>query len=323
MIIGYHASHEQFAPSALLTYVKAAEEAGFQAIMTSDHIAPWSIRQSNSGSNWAWLGAAMAGTSLPFGTLAIPGGWRYHPSVLAHLVATLSEMFPGRLPWIAVGSGEALNERVVGKKWPEKEERNRRLQAGAEIMRALLNGEEVTVDDPDIATVGARLWSLPAAGPALFGAALSESTAGWMGTWADGLITVPKPKPKLENILRAFGDNGGKGKPLALQLQVAWAGSKQEARVAAWDQWRHLAAPTRTLAQFERPEDFDASVRDVRPEEMDDLIPLIDRADALVQIIRDYASLGFSEIYIHNVSRDQLGFIRFMEREVLPALHQR
>jgi probable non-F420 flavinoid oxidoreductase len=320
MIIGYHASHEQFAPSALLTYVKAAEDAGFRAVMTSDHIAPWSARQSNSGNNWPWLGAAMAGTSLPFGSLAIPGNWRYHPAVLAHLVATLCEMFPGRLPWIAVGSGEAVNERVVGKQWPGKEERDRRLQTGAEIMRSLFKGEEVTVDDPDVATVEARLWSLPPRGPALFGAALSEKTAEWMGTWAEGLITVPKPKPDLERILRAFKNNGGQGKPLALQLQVAWAESKQEARLAAWDQWRHIAVPTQTLAQLERPEDFDASVRDVRPEEMDDLIPLIDRSDELVQIIRDYTSLGFSEIYIHNISRDQLGFIRFMKDEVLPAL---
>jgi probable non-F420 flavinoid oxidoreductase len=322
MIIGYHASHEQFPPSALLTYVKAAEDAGFQAIMTSDHIAPWSTRQANSGNNWAWLGAAMASTSLPFGSLAIPGGWRYHPAVLAHLVATLGEMFPGRLPWIAVGSGEAVNERVVGEQWPEKEERNRRLQAGAAVMRSLLKGEEVTVDDPDIATVEARLWSLPATGPALFGAALSEKTAEWMGAWADGLITVPKPKPELETILRAFQANGGTGKPLALQLQVSWAESEQEARIAAWDQWRHIAAPSQTLAQFERPEDFDASVRDVRPEEMDDLIPLIDRSDELVAMIRHYASLGFREIYIHNVSRDQIGFIRFMKDEVLPALRE-
>ncbi|MDR6820783.1 alkanesulfonate monooxygenase SsuD/methylene tetrahydromethanopterin reductase-like flavin-dependent oxidoreductase (luciferase family) [Neorhizobium sp. 2083] len=100
MMLGYHASHEQFSPRELLNYVKAAETAGFQAITTSDHIAPWSKRQANAGNNWAWLGAAMMATSLPFGSLAIPGGWRYHPAVLAHLVATLAEMFPGRLRWI-------------------------------------------------------------------------------------------------------------------------------------------------------------------------------------------------------------------------------
>src|SRR6218665_2045378 len=100
--------------------------------MTSDHITPWSERQGNSGNNWTWLGAAMASTSLPFGSLAIPGGWRYHPVVLAHMVATIAEMFPNRLCWIAVGSGEAMNENVVGMGWPKKRERNDRLFAGSE-----------------------------------------------------------------------------------------------------------------------------------------------------------------------------------------------
>jgi alkanesulfonate monooxygenase SsuD/methylene tetrahydromethanopterin reductase-like flavin-dependent oxidoreductase (luciferase family) len=152
MLIGYHASHEQFSASQLLDYVQAAERAGFQAIMTSDHLAPWSERQRYSGNNWAWLGAAMAKTSLPFGSLAIPGGWRYHPVVLAHLVATLSEMFPERLRWIALGSEEALNENAVGRGWPDKAERNARLEAGYEIMRALLAGDAVSSDHRQLKT---------------------------------------------------------------------------------------------------------------------------------------------------------------------------
>jgi G6PDH family F420-dependent oxidoreductase len=161
MLIGYHASHEQFSASQLLDYVQAAERAGFQAVMTSDHLAPWSERQGNSGNNWAWLGAAMAKTTLPFGSLAIPGGWRYHPVVLAHLIATLSEMFPERLRWIALGSGEALNENAVGHGWPAKTERNDRLEAGSQIIRALLAGEMVTSDHPRLKTDQAKLWSLP------------------------------------------------------------------------------------------------------------------------------------------------------------------
>ena len=107
-------------PEPVAILVRQAEAAGFGAVMTSDHFAPWSERQGNSGNNWAWLGEAMASTSLPFGSLAIPGGPRYHPAVLAQIIATLSEMFPDRLRWIAAGSGEALNESVVGRGWPEK-----------------------------------------------------------------------------------------------------------------------------------------------------------------------------------------------------------
>ncbi|MHC2483339.1 TIGR03885 family FMN-dependent LLM class oxidoreductase [Rhizobium leguminosarum] len=273
MLIGYHASHEQFAPSQLLDYVQAAERAGFQAIMTSDHLAPWSQRQGNSGNNWAWLGAAMAKTSLPFGSLAIPGGWRYHPVVLAHLVATLSEMFPERLRWIALGSGEALNESAVGRGWPDKTKRNERLEAGSEIIRALLAGETATSNHPQLKTEQAKLWSLPNKPPLLLGAALTEETATWLGKWADGLVTVRKPANELKRVVEAFRASGGGGKPLALQLQVSWAPTADEARMAAWHEWRNAAVKPDLLAELKTPAEFDAASCDVTPEEIDESSP--------------------------------------------------
>ena len=320
MKIGYHASHEQYAPSELLKLAQAAEEAGFGAVMTSDHIAPWSARQGNSGNNWAWLGAAMAKTSLPFGSLAIPGGWRYHPVVLAHLVATLAELFPGRLRWIAVGSGEALNEHVVGAGWPDKEERNARLVAGAEIMRSLFGGDEVNLSKSFFEVDQAKLWSLPKEPPLIFGAALTEKTAEWMGSWADGLITVRKSAGELAELVTSFRSGGGKGKPLALQLQISWAENKDEARMAAWEQWRNAAAPPSCLSDLRLPQDFDRATESVKPEDIDEVIPLITSGDELLPIIDEISSLGFQEIFIHSVSRDQMGFLRFMADEVFPGL---
>ncbi|TDK32230.1 TIGR03885 family FMN-dependent LLM class oxidoreductase [Rhizobium deserti] len=320
MLIGYHASHEQFAPSDLLDFVQEAEACGFQAIMTSDHIAPWSLRQGNSGNNWAWLGAAMAKTSLPIGSLAIPGGWRYHPVVLAHLIATLAQMFPQRLRWIALGSGEALNEHVVGGGWPEKGERNKRLLEGADIIRALLNGDEVTGAASHFDVDQAKLWSLPEKLPLLFGAALTGETAEWTGSWADGLVTVRKPAQELRTIVERFRAGGGNGKPLALQLQVSWAATKEDARLAAWDQWRNAAAPPASLSNLRLPQDFDAATSDVKPEAIDDVIPLITDGEELLGLISEAASCGFEEVFIHNVSRDQSGFLRFMGRAVIPFL---
>lgn len=320
MIIGYHASHEQFAPSDLLSCVQAAEDAGFQAIMTSDHISPWSSRQGNSGNNWAWLGAAMAKTSLPFGSLAIPGGWRYHPTVLAHLVGTISEMFPGRLRWIAMGSGEALNEHVVGGEWPAKAERNARLLAGTEIIRSLLRGEEVDRRDRWFTVDKARLWSLPATPPALFAAALSNETAQWAGGWSDGLVTVNKPKQKLVEMRDVYRNGGGQGKPLALQVQVSWAETEADARAAAFEEWRNATLPPASLADLAMPHDFENATRHIKPEDIDEVIPLVTDADGLIDLIFVARDCGFEEVFIHNVSRDQMGFIDFMKRQVIPAL---
>ncbi len=141
-LIGYHASHEQYPPSELLAYVRAADAAGFQGVMCADHFHPWLEENGHSGFAWSWLGAALQATSFPFGVVNAPGD-RYHPAIIAQAAATLAEMFPGRF-WMAAGSGEALNEHITGNRWPPKPERNERLRECVDIMRALWRGETVT-----------------------------------------------------------------------------------------------------------------------------------------------------------------------------------
>src|SRR3990170_4026998 len=137
-VIGFHASHEQIGPDRLLRLVQAAEAAGFDAGMCSDHWAPWSEEQGESGFAWSWLGAALQATSLSFGVVNAPGQ-RYHPAIIAQAAATLSVMFPGRF-WVALGSGQLLNEHITGAGWPAKPARNDRLRECAEIMRLLWAG---------------------------------------------------------------------------------------------------------------------------------------------------------------------------------------
>src|SRR3954449_12813059 len=141
-VIGFHSSHEQIHPAELLTAVRHAEEVGFTAAMCSDHIAPWNLDQGHSGFAWSWLGAALATTSLPFGVVNAPGQ-RYHPAIIAQAAATLAAMFPGRF-WVALGSGENVNEHITGTRWPRKDVRDARLRECVAIIRALLAGEEVT-----------------------------------------------------------------------------------------------------------------------------------------------------------------------------------
>src|SRR6188768_395033 len=210
---GIHASHEQIPPAELLAAVVAAERAGFEAAMCSDHFSPWSARQGQSGFAWSWLGAALQATSLSFGVVNAPGQ-RYHPAIIAQAIGTLGAMFPGRF-WAALGSGEYSNEHITGEPWPRKQVREARLLECVGVIRDLLAGEEVTRDG--LVTVDrARLWTRPDRAPALIGAAVSTRTAAWCAGWADGLVTVNAPEDKLREMIAAYRDAGGRG-PISLQ----------------------------------------------------------------------------------------------------------
>src|SRR5688500_3561392 len=229
-VIGFHASHEQIPPRQLLTDVQHAEQAGFAAAMCSDHFAPWSARQGQSGFAWSWLGAALATTKLPFGMVNAPGQ-RYHPAIIAQAISTLAGMFPGRF-WAALGSGEAANEHITGDVWPPKEQRVARLLECVDVIRRLLAGEEVTHDG--LVTVDrARVWSRPATPPPLVAAAVSPESAAVAATWADALVTVAQPLDDLRRVLEAWGGRG----PAYLQVHLSWADTHDEALAIAKDQW--------------------------------------------------------------------------------------
>jgi len=317
--IGYHCSHEQYAPSELLRLVRLAEAAGFRSAMASDHFAPWSERQGESGFAWSWLGAALQATSLPFGQLAIPGGWRFHPAVVAQAAATLAEMFPGRL-WIAAGSGEALNEHVVGRRWPGKEERNARLREGVEIVRALWAGETVTRRGL-LPTEEARLYSLPAEPPRILAAALSPETARWAGSWADGLVTTVGEREAMRAVLDAFREGGGEGKPLYLQAQLSFAERREAAEEAAWDQWRFALFPSPVLATLRTPAEFDAATTHLTREAVAGKIRCSADPEVHLEWLMGDAELGFEEILLHNVCREsQERFVEVFAERVIPVL---
>jgi probable non-F420 flavinoid oxidoreductase len=226
-LVGFHASHEQFRPDRLLRLVQQAEAAGFDAAMCSDHWAPFSEVQGQSAFAWSWLGAALEATSLPFGVVNAPGQ-RYHPAIVAQAAATLAAMYPGRF-WIAVGSGQLLNEHITGDTWPPKAQRNERLREAADIVRRLWRGETVTRTGM-VRISEARLWTRPDPAPLLLGAAVTPDTAAWIAGWADGMITVSQPDDQLDAVVEAFRTNGGAGKPMYLQVHLAWADGSRRAR---------------------------------------------------------------------------------------------
>lgn len=315
--IGYHASHEQYAPGRLLDYVQEAERAGFSAAMCSDHFHPWSERQGQSGFAWSWLGAALQSTSLPFGVVNAPGQ-RYNPAIVAQAAATLAEMFPERF-WLAVGSGEDLNEHITGHRWPTKTERNERLLEAVEVMRALWNGETVT-HSGHFEVQEARLYTRPAVAPTIVGAALSSETARWMGSWADALITVARPGEEVLKVVEAFREGGGDEKPMYLQTQISYAPTDAQAEEAAHDQWRTNIFPSSVLATLRMPEEFDAAAQFTQPGEVHGPVRISSDLERHLDWLRGDLELGFSTVYLHNVQRDQQRFIEDFGEAVLPRL---
>ena len=318
--IGYHASHEQYPPSELLRYVRLAGTAGFGAAMCSDHFHPWSERQAHSGFAWSWLGAAMQATALPFGLVNAPGQ-RYNPAIVAQAAATLAEMFGDRL-WVAMGSGQALNEHITGEVWPTKAERNARLLEAVTVVRALWAGETVTHHGA-FDVVEATLYTRPASPPPIIGAAITPATAGWIGSWADGMITIVQPLEMMQEVVTRFREGGGEGKPMYLQAQHSYAATDELARQGAYDQWRTNIFASAVLSDLRMPHQFDKAAELVRPDDLDRSIRISSDLARHGDWLREYIALGFDHIYVHNVNRDQQRFIEAFGEHVLPALAQK
>lgn len=288
---------------------------GFGAAMCSDHFAPWTSAQGESGFAWSWLGAALEATGLGFGVVSAPGQ-RYHPAILAQAMGTLSSMYPGRL-WVALGSGEAANEHITGDPWPRKDVRNARLRECVEVIRALLAGEEVTHDG--LVTVDrARLWTRPDEPPPLFGAAVSTQTAAWCAEWADGLVTVNAPVDHLRKMVDAYRGAGGRG-PLALQVHLSWAPDEDEALAIAHQQWRgNVFAPP--VCWDLLPQHFDEIAKSVSPEQVRGVVNVSADLARHAAWLREYADLGFELIQLHHVGQEQGAFIDAFGAKVLGEL---
>jgi probable non-F420 flavinoid oxidoreductase len=315
-IIGFHASHEQVHPTALLQSVQLAEAAGFTAAMSSDHFSPWSRRQGHSGFAWAWLGAALASTTLPFGIVNAPGQ-RYHPAIVAQASATLESMFPGRL-WVALGTGEASNEHITGDGWPRKEIRTQRLRECVDVIRGLLAGAEVSHSGL-VEVDRAYLWTRPEQPPPLIGAAVSVATAAWVAEWADGLVTVDQPLEQLRHVLGAYRDAGGRGRA-ALQVHLSYARDDDTALAIAHDQWRTNVIGPPVSWDVDTVEQLDLIGERIGLEEVRQKVLVSSDPARHAAWITDRAALGFDAVYLHHVGQEQGEFIDVFGERVLPAL---
>lgn len=323
-IIGYAAMFEQFHPNDLLRFSRMAEDNGFGAIMASDHFHPWTPGQGQAAFVWSWLGAVGAQTKLKFGTGVTAPGYRYHPAILAQAAATLEAMYPGRF-YLGIGAGEALNEHIVGGYWPEAPARSEKLFDGIEVIKKLFSGKVVKHSSAHFTLESAKLYTLPDAPPPIYVATSGPVNSERTGKLADGIITVGASDEKIGMLLGRFekgARDAGKDPatlPRIIQLHLSWAPTRDEAVAQAVKEWPNGGMPF-PKGDIRNPEDFAEMAKFVRPENFTNRVLISpDLAEHAAQV-QHYLDLGFTEIYVHNVGRNQEAFIEAFGREVLPRL---
>jgi coenzyme F420-dependent glucose-6-phosphate dehydrogenase len=323
-ILGYAASFEQFHPTDMLQWSKLAEQNGFEAVMASDHFHPWVPSQGHSAFVWAWMGALGVETKLRFGTGVTPPGYRYHPAVLAQAAATLEAMFPGRF-YLGLGAGEALNEHITGDYWPEAPVRLERLAESIEIIQQLFTGKVVKYRSKHFNVESAKLYTLPPSPPPIYVATAGPIQSYRTGKMTDGLITVGAADEKIRMLIERF-EKGAReaGKdpakmPKIIQFKVSFAATEEEAVAQAIKEWPNggMAFPK---GDIRNPEDFEAMAKLVRPEHFKNRVLMTPDLAQHAALVQHYIDLGFTEIYVHNVGRNQEAFINAYGKEVIPAL---
>jgi coenzyme F420-dependent glucose-6-phosphate dehydrogenase len=323
--IGYAAMLEQFGPTEVVEYSALAEQHGFEGVMAADHFQPWVPQQGQAAFVWNVLTAIGARTKGDLGPGVTCPSFRMHPAIVAQASATLAAMYPGR-HWLGLGSGEALNEHVVAGYWPETPERISRMFEAIEIIRKLFTGKDVKHEGKFFKLETTRLWTMPAEPPPILIATAGPITAKKTGISADGLITVGAPESKIEMIFEKCREGCREaGKDPAtfrfiLQLHLSWADTDEEAMQNAMVEWPNggMKFPKQDIRS---PLDFEQMAKLVRREDFEGRMLISSDPEQHRAYIQKFLDMGFQQVYLHNVGRDQARWIEVFGREVLPKLH--
>jgi G6PDH family F420-dependent oxidoreductase len=316
---GYTMMTEQAGPRELVEHVVRAEEAGFEFSVTSDHYFPWLETQGHSPYAWSVLGAAAQATSrIPLMTYVTCPTMRYHPAVVAQKAATMQLLSGGRFR-LGLGSGENLNEHVVGGGWPVADVRQEMLAEAVGIIRDLFSGGYVNHHGEHFDVESAKLWDLPDEPPEIGIAVSGEQSCRLAGALADLLIAV---EPKAE-LLDAFDRYGGAGKPRIGQLPVCYDQDRHAAVERAHQQFRWFGGGWKVNAELPGPESFDSATTYVRPEDVAESIPCGDEVDAFVEAVRPYKEAGFTDVALVQIGgASQMPYLDWAQKELLPALRE-
>lgn len=313
--IGYFLSCEQYGPKELVDQAKQAEAAGFDALWISDHFHPWNDEQGQSPFVWSVIGALSEVTSLPVSTAVTCPTIRIHPAIIAQASATAAVQLQGRFV-LGVGSGEALNEHILGDPWPSVGVRQEMLEEAVEVIRLLHRGDEVSHHGKHYEVQEARIYTRAERPVPIYVSGFGPQGAALAGRIGDGYVLVT-PEPEL---VQAFREGGGGDKPVQAGMKVSWDTDADAALASARRLWANDALPGQTAQTLPRPKDFAALMSLVTPDHVAETITCGPNPDSHVAQARKYVDAGVDELYVQQVGPDKEGFFAAYERDVLPAL---
>ncbi|MFI5803543.1 LLM class F420-dependent oxidoreductase [Streptomyces sp. NPDC051561] len=321
--IGYTMMTEQAGPRALVGHVVGAERAGFDFSVTSDHYFPWLAEQGHAPYAWSVLGAAAQATErIPLMTYVTCPTTRYHPAVVAQKAATVQLLSEGRFR-LGLGSGENLNEHVVGGGWPAAHVRLEMLEEAVVIIRELFAGGNVNHHGTHFDVENAKLWDLPKDEgfpvPPIGIAVSGERSCELAGRLGD-LVIATEAKGEL---IESFDRHGGSGKPRVGQLPVCFDTDRDAAVARAHEQFRWFAGGWKVNSELPGPAGFAGATQFVRPDDVAGTIPCGSDVEDFVEAVRPYAEAGFTEVALVQIGGDhQEPYLKWAEKELLPALRE-
>ncbi len=314
MKIGYFLASEEFGPAELLAQARAAEEAGFHGLWISDHFHPWNDEQGESPFVWSMIGALSQVTSrMPVTTAVTCPTVRIHPAVLAQATATSAALLPGRFNF-GVGSGEALNEQILGDDWPEADVRLAMLEEALDVIRRLWTGEVINHNGPHYRVRHARIYTRPAEPPPILVSGFGPKSVDLAARIGDGFCIVG---PDTELITR-FRSNGGAGKPVHAGMKVCYGPDETEARRTVHRLWPNEALPGELAQVLPTPEHFQQATTLVTEEMIGESVPCGPDLDRHIEMIQQHADAGVDELYVQQVGGGHDEFFAAYARDVLP-----
>ena len=314
MRFGYFLSCEEFTPAQLVEQAVLAEEAGFEALWISDHFHPWNDVQGQSALVWSVIGALSQACSLPVTTAVTCPTYRIHPAIIAQAAATSAVMLEGRFV-LGLGSGEALNEHVLGDGWPSIDVRLARLEEAVALIRELWGGGFVTRYGEHFSVDHARIYTLPDTPPPIYVSGFGPQATDLAARIADGYITTTPDTDLLERFREGSG-----GKPAQIGQKACWAPSEAEGVDIAHRLWGTSGLPGELAQVLPSPRHFEQAAQLVTADQTREAVTCGPDVERHVEALLPAVQAGFEELYVANMGPYYPEMIRTYGEQVLPRL---